>query len=170
MLDEVASNNAWLNWKPRSVAGKGLFEMRARIGDEQSHVKNTIWASSPEQVRMVAGAGKDKIVAVDLVEKQLVRLDVAIAISNRLSGESFRRGGSGSAAIRVNTSHNFDRSLPRSRIKRMSAEKYNPEKKTYTHTSSCPMAGCQPEIGNACGAGDAEQGPHQLSSGEDASS
>lgn len=25
MLDEVASNNAWLNWKPRSVAGKGLF-------------------------------------------------------------------------------------------------------------------------------------------------
>ena len=60
MLDEVASNNAWLNWKPRSVAGKGLFEMRAQIGDEQSHVKNTIRASSPEQVRMAAGASKDK--------------------------------------------------------------------------------------------------------------
>jgi hypothetical protein len=80
MLDEVASNNAWLNWKPRSVAGKGLFEMR-EIGDEQSHVKNTIRASSPEQARMGAGTGKDEIVAVDLVEKQPIRLDVTIAVS-----------------------------------------------------------------------------------------
>jgi hypothetical protein len=37
--------------------------------------------SLPEQVRMGAGTGQNKIVAVDLVEKQLVGLDVAIAVS-----------------------------------------------------------------------------------------
>jgi hypothetical protein len=45
----------------------------------------------PEQVRMGAAAGQNKIVAVDLVEKQRVRLDVAIMVSRRYGGELWAR-------------------------------------------------------------------------------
>ena len=39
----------------------------------------------PEEIRMGAGANENKIVAFDLVEKQPVRLDVAIAVSAKIA-------------------------------------------------------------------------------------
>ena len=65
---------------------------------------------------MAAGAGQYEIVAVDLVEKQPVRLDVAIAVSAPFAcqGMFIEAGGSGSAAIsRLITSRRFDMSMPR---------------------------------------------------------